>query len=281
MNATPPPRFFFKYVWPGGIGLLSDWRIKAGLLKDFNDPFECMPAEVNASRRDVKRHTKSKLMKREVYRANVAHNRAAPRFKEFKRQLTPDRMRDIVDATIRSIESSGAEYGGHLKDTLLRHWGVCCLSKVPDSILMWSHYADSQKGFVVGFKGDHPFWQRGPGLHQVRYSRNRSKHVISHPTESEEDRVKRMLELICTKSLVWEYEHEWRALFPIKPKSEDNQPHLIDLPEGIVHAVYGGPRIEPKLEDTIRRIGASRGFAHHRAKLHPTEFAIEVPPLPK
>jgi hypothetical protein len=281
MNATPAPRFLFKYVWPGGIALLSDWRIKAGLLKDFNDPFECMPAEVCIpNKREVKRHVKSKDFLRKVYEIYFAGRPGEGSFKDFKHRITRDQKRAHVDVTVSNIESRPGDYGDFMKRTLFRNWGVCCLSEVPHSILMWSHYADSQKGFVVAFKGDHPFWGSCCGPYQVRYTQNRINHELSRPTDSEEDRVKAMLDLICTKSLVWQYESEWRALFSVEPKVEDNQPHLIDLPEGIVHAVYGGPRIEPKLEETIRRIGASRGFAYHRAKLHPTEFAIEVPPLP-
>lgn len=38
---------------------------------------------------------------------------------------------------------------------------IFCMSQVWDSILMWAHYADSHKGFVVGFDMSHPFFDFG------------------------------------------------------------------------------------------------------------------------
>jgi len=35
----------------------------------------------------------------------------------------------------------------------IRSWGVICFTKVPDDILMWSHYADSHRGICLGFCG--------------------------------------------------------------------------------------------------------------------------------
>ncbi len=35
---------------------------------------------------------------------------------------------------------------------LLRETGICTLSDIPDNILMWSHYAEFHRGFVVGFR---------------------------------------------------------------------------------------------------------------------------------
>lgn len=38
-----------------------------------------------------------------------------------------------------------------LRDATMAEFGVICLSTVPDSILMWSHYSVSHKGFCIGF----------------------------------------------------------------------------------------------------------------------------------
>src|SRR5437667_11515658 len=37
------------------------------------------------------------------------------------------------------------------KKTALAKWGVLCLSRRRDDILMWSHYCASHTGFVLGF----------------------------------------------------------------------------------------------------------------------------------
>jgi hypothetical protein len=35
--------------------------------------------------------------------------------------------------------------------------GILCLSRVGDSLLMWSHYADQYAGAVIEFDGDNGF----------------------------------------------------------------------------------------------------------------------------
>ena len=35
-----------------------------------------------------------------------------------------------------------------------------CVSEVPDSPLMWAHYAAAHTGFVVGFDSKHPAFQK-------------------------------------------------------------------------------------------------------------------------
>lgn len=38
------------------------------------------------------------------------------------------------------------------------HIGALCLSEVPDSLLMWSHYGASHSGFVIEFDAHHEYY---------------------------------------------------------------------------------------------------------------------------
>ena len=57
---------------------------------------------------------------------------------------------------------------------------IFCMSQVWDSILMWAHYADSHKGFVVGFDMSHPFLISGNllGQEELNYVSLRTKKWI-------------------------------------------------------------------------------------------------------
>lgn len=39
-----------------------------------------------------------------------------------------------------------------LRNEVMKMFGVVCLTPIPDSILMWSHYSASHKGFCIGFE---------------------------------------------------------------------------------------------------------------------------------
>ena len=83
--------------------------------------------------------------------------------------------------------------------------GICCFSRKPDVFLMWSHYANSHKGIVIGFNiapvRSNPFLMLQP----VRY-------VPKASTKSyHEDKENALSHWILTKSDDWKYEQEIRA----------------------------------------------------------------------
>src|SRR5207302_2679902 len=47
-----------------------------------------------------------------------------------------------------------------LSKNINKHIGVLCLTEVPDSQLMWSHYAGSHKGFVIEFDSQHSYFNQ-------------------------------------------------------------------------------------------------------------------------
>jgi len=50
--------------------------------------------------------------------------------------------------------------GGYDKQNRFNQVGVLSLSARPDSAVMWSHYADSHRGFVIGLDTNHDFFER-------------------------------------------------------------------------------------------------------------------------
>src|ERR1044071_4689643 len=88
--------------------------------------------------------------------------------------------------------------------------GVLCLSELKDSLLMWAHYADNHRGFVLGFDADHHFFSKRRNatdefgfLRKVDYRRQRPNVVLSDTSSTV---------WFGTKSHQWAYEKEWRIV---------------------------------------------------------------------
>ncbi len=83
--------------------------------------------------------------------------------------------------------------------------GLVSLSEIKNDILMWSHYSDFHRGFVVGFHtnslmSDYDF----DYLNKVEY-KEKYPLISGHDDTTERFRMK-----FFTKSNAWKYEQEWR-----------------------------------------------------------------------
>lgn len=94
---------------------------------------------------------------------------------------------------------------------------ICCFSTQNDSVLMWSHYAESNKGLCVSYdfnqlESNNNFRSY---LFPVAYSDEPS--IISQINHNEFlSKYGLEMNLLCnslTKSKKWDYENEWRIIF--------------------------------------------------------------------
>ncbi len=117
--------------------------------------------------------------------------------------------------------------------------GVFSLTANLDSILSWSHYADSHRGFCVGFhtlslqaylKSCGSFLDLRPVDYTKEYP------LINAYKTSEEEITNK---IVWTKSKEWEYEHEYRVLW----LNGTNKP--LRIPDGIIRRVVLGCQINP------------------------------------
>lgn len=95
---------------------------------------------------------------------------------------------------------------------------ILCLSEKYNDILMWSHYADGHRGFVLQFDTEA----------LLQNFKQRPQKVFYPPVESYPS-IKDFNERDCThmflitKSSQWEYEEEWRILMHIEDKDNPNE----------------------------------------------------------
>lgn len=147
----------------------------------FNDPFELLP-EI-------------------IVRPDQAEERVGFSFDI----LAPRRARPLVTVVELADDQVASDITSrHILDELNRQVGILCLSRSPNSILMWSHYADQYQGAVVSFDADHKFFA---GQIPVEYVEERpKKHLDSYKSEPVP------LAELCAKSIEWKYEQEVRII---------------------------------------------------------------------
>src|ERR1035441_10393936 len=85
-----------------------------------------------------------------------------------------------------------------------QHWHIYCLTPLPSSTLMWSHYADNHRGLCLEFSTNNNVFRCAQ---RIVY---RSKYPVWHPhTLLLETNIE---EALLTKSRDWRYEKEYRVV---------------------------------------------------------------------
>ncbi len=159
--------------------------------------------------------------------------------------------------------------------------GALSLSEAAGDQLMWSHYAEEHKGYVVGFNSEDPFFdQRVSPEDELRHLK-RITYVAERPPLNLADST--ATDLFFVKSNAWEYEAEWRILLPLSGASITNEAefypiHLFSFPPKAVSSVIIGMRMS---DDDIFRIkshlATSDHYSHvkiYRASLHDRSYEI-------
>jgi len=221
MTSVAPAKLrsaLYKYVGIDGLRRILDGSIRFTQPSAFNDPFELLPEIIvpnDAPERQIS-----------VSFDILAARRAAP---DSELEAIPEGCRSN-DATSRDIVQQ-----------LNQLVGVLSLSRVRDSLLMWSHYADQYAGAVVEFDGSHEFFT---GQIDIDYRPTRSRrHINTYLTGAPIPVAE-----LCAKSDQWAYEQEVRIVRAIA----DCQPtgHVLrsfpivvqPIPAGAIKSVILGER---------------------------------------
>jgi hypothetical protein len=89
-------------------------------------------------------------------------------------------------------------------------FGVSCFSKNPESILMWSHYADCHKGICLGFDQELLETDMKYKFLEVRYQS--AFYKLSKFGDPQQ-----VLDFLLTKFIDWKYEEEYRLIIEDAP----------------------------------------------------------------
>lgn len=154
--------------------------------KEFNDPFDCnLHISVDG---DFNTH------------------------KAILRQLNPNLSEEKIDIqTHKDLQPENIKKRERKINKEIRrineNVGIFSMSAKRDNILMWSHYADYHRGICIEFKttGGKLF---GCDMLNIDYDEKYPKFNVYDDMNLE-----RVRKYVCTKSLGWGYEEEWRIFY--------------------------------------------------------------------
>lgn len=271
----------YKYLAPDRLDVLEGRLIRFTQPAAFNDPFEFKPCIESALSQDhLLEHLEQnfdEILKRElkeypILRQSLPDEQVIELLRPFKARI-PDIIQMLTPQFLPGIATK-------LDVAFDANVGILCLSEVRDSLLMWGHYTDNHRGFVIGFDQHHPFFsvRRGPEdefgfLRQVKYCRSRPRVTLADTTGEE---------WFETKSDEWAYEKEWRMMRVLQDAQahRDTAPHpicLFGFPADAITEIVVGLRSSRGLRNRLRTL--SNGFPN--AKLfqtheHPSDYALLI-----
>ncbi len=217
----------------------------------FNDPFDCkFDYSFSASDQEIKRYFSAGL------------GRKYPGFnRQQKQRWIADARRKIRsrDPTVEKTLREGTE-------KILSEIGIFSLTRIPDDILMWSHYADSHKGFCIKLLDDEKerFIARAQ---PISYS---DDYPIVNPIQ--DDDVLRLEKSLLTKAKHWEYEKEWRII------DHEEGPGIKKFPPHLLVGVIFGCRMREAHKAQIREWCTNRqaSVSFYQAREASHTYSLEI-----
>lgn len=241
----------YKYISNERVSVLHDGLYRFTQPSKFNDPFEFLPS------------IKGVMEKKELLQLASENpdeflsgvESAFPWYLKFLPRVVMNlialemmnRNPETVDAALKGVNRKiSPVISNYYQQKIGDKFGVFCLSENHNSILMWSHYANSHKGFVVEFDENHDFFNNklsnGDNLEDL-YKKRLS---VKYRTHRAGTYIKNLsiLDLLITKSSVWGYEEEVRYICPLeKAEQKYDDVFLFRIPSDSVRTVFLGAYI--------------------------------------
>jgi hypothetical protein len=176
---------------------------------------------------------------------------------------SPLTFNDVFDCRYLSDH----RYAGTRQSKFRRGLGVVCLTETATNHLMWVHYAQGHRGFVLGFNTAHEFFQM-----------NRPQPVSYDPLPPAlEGCAGPDLVLTVHKALEWQYEQEWR----IARKFSQSESRDIEFPVEALRAVVLGAEMEQHLraravQDLTELKSSNPNVELYEACPNPKSWTIEI-----
>lgn len=145
--------------------------------------------------------------------------------------------------------------------------GICCFSRIHDSILMWSHYANNHKGFCIEFYSN----KRPIGINPLDVNYTESFVKANFYNEQQ----KALFHMVFTKAKQWEYEQELRS---IVTHFKDNNSRKVPFLKEDVKAVFLGVNCDDNFLNEILSIVKevyNNAITVYRGSLSPHSFEIQ------
>jgi len=276
----------FKYLHPDRTDVLLGQSIRFSSPAVLNDPFELKP------------HLAA-LASPEYMEAQIAQvfpllmrEELAKLPSEVRSQIPDEELHGIflrqLPEAMRNIQGMAKFLMPKLQEVMARKFeeliGILCLSESADNLLMWAHYADSHRGFVIEFDEHSPFFDRRVNpddelrhLRKVSYSPKRPSLTLADVED---------FAPFMAKGTDWKYEAEWRMIVPLDTASTvigegPHAVHFFEFPAQAIASVVLGSRMAAHKKEELQKILAdSPHFSHVRcveAEIDNEHYLVRVP----
>lgn len=260
-----PPKLY-KYQSYSGYALESLIKRKIWISspEDFNDPFDCQNRIEDVA-------TEIQL--------NKAAQAADARFKVdtgIERKLGPFKFNhtqqewESPDEFADRIRNDIHMWGKKMVSALTRV-GIYSLATKPDDLLMWAHYADQHKGFVIGFDSTQLRETNRMQVVEVTYVDKYEKLELGKiKVTHDEDMPAHLRTIASQKGRRWQEEHEWRLVFPFSRIA-------IEMPMPPVEVIFGH-RMQESQRETLHQLISQTytGVEFSTAEPSNSEFRLEI-----
>ena len=266
-------KFIYRYKYlpfnDDSIKVLTEGTIKFTDPKTFNDPFDGRPPYM-ANVEDIAK-TKFKTIRKHSKKLGESPAQTLQKKRKYAAQMKMNAENGAISNNVAST------------------FGIVCLTSTPDNLLMWSHYAESHKGFIVGFKiptngafgevdirNEIPiveYWRDCLYPLPVGYCTERP--VVFYGRDSDRETSQKAL---LSKSVDWEYESESRVIDTTRPPGVYHYNRNL-----ILHSVIAGLNMENKdyqqLGSIIRDLKEKEELNHltlYKAETHQREYKVVI-----
>lgn len=183
---------------------------------------------------------------------------------DYKRAVKSGKFRDELITTIEEdkIEKMPDEFVQTVTEMMRNNIFVFCFSEVWNSILMWSHYADSHSGYCVEYDMNLVRSFLIENLYPVLYE----KEYIDITNSLIYTRSKPGLICHLTKAKEWDYEKEWRII-------ENNQKPI--YLKKALKAIYLGINCSQKVRKDIMQWAEDNNKEVYIIEASRTQYRLE------
>lgn len=204
---------------------------------DFNDPFECRPAQFVAKANDVKIY--KKFLLNSEFQQNI----------DFAKNLKPD------------LHTAG--WLLQANHNMSKKIGVSCFTTKCDDVLMWSHYADSHKGIclIIDTLSDPEFIGN---IRKVKYVKIREKFNYLRTPDM-------IYDFFSKKYIKWKYEDEVR-IFKLEKGPHSFKKELI---KGVIFGCNTSVRQKNKIRKILIANGYTCEFYQAITSYNDYSFKID------
>ncbi|MDK9698872.1 MAG: DUF2971 domain-containing protein [bacterium] len=258
------PRGRYRALIQYGLRILTHNELFFSAPSNFNDPFDCklpIPFQ-NGSNQDKKKFICDMLEADDKSKVEV-ENKA--------NRIIQNPNRDFM----KGLEE------GYINNTV-EYYGVLSLTKRHDESLMWSHYADYHKGFVVGFQHNRMEILSKSKLKIYREYVDYKSNIPDwnfYEVCKNKDVNKLIKNLFLTKSYGWKYEREFRVIvFSLDENGNQTSANVgLRFDRSSLACVILGCKILPENRTKIINIlkQLSLKIPLYQARKVQTKFALE------